>query len=423
MAANASWKEPSPSGTRRALILLFTVVCHGVAFVYILGNYEFASVVVQQLRLLVIASLMCAGVALIFRSKTILAYALAFRLLAIVLAVALLEGKSTIAEVLLLVPFFVESTDRFHWMAGLMISASAVLIVVLVDFLSLFPIGALTAIQHIAILLVVLTPISGMSCALSRRSHLLEEKTRRLNELGRAVENLTNSNKAFQDYAETIGSLSTEQERNRITRELHDLTGYALTNIIMLMNAGRVFLQEDPGKLKEVLDNTKQQADETLTEVRRILYQLRAIKTPGPTGLHAISHLVRTFSDATNVRVSINYGNFPMSYGEQVDEVIYRIVQEGLTNALKHGKAREVTIILWETEKDIIVSVGDNGAGAGEVHEGIGLKGIKERLCSLGGSLEVVGTNYGFELVSRIPLFRVEVVKEDVHGSYKDNDR
>ncbi len=402
---------------RRLLIVAFSAFCHLIAYVYILEYYQSLPAVLEQLRLLVIASFTCAGMTLLFRSRTVLAYAHGFRLFSVILAIAILEGGNLVVELLFMVPFLVETTDRFDWKLGLVISAFASCMTIFVDLLILVPDGAAMAIQHGAILLTVLIPISVMSCVLSRWSGILAERSRLVDDLGLAVQNLTNANKSFQDYAETIGSLSTEQERNRITRELHDLTGYALTNIIMLMNAGRVFLQENPEKLMEILDNSKQQADSALTETRRILYQLRSIKTPGLTGLHVINQLVRTFSDATNVQVSVNYGNFPMSYGEQIDGVIYRIIQEGLTNALKHGKARKITIILWQTETDIIVSVGDNGAGAGQVNnEGIGLRGIRERLSSFGGSLDAHSAVYGFELVARIPMNWRSMAKEMAHG-------
>jgi signal transduction histidine kinase len=103
--------------------------------------------------------------------------------------------------------------------------------------------------------------------------------------------------------------------------------------------------------------------------------------------------------------------------------VIYSIIQESLTNALTHGKAQKITVGLMQTEMEIIVSVGDNGAGAGEISEGIGLKGIRERLSLLGGSLNAHNLKYGFELVARIPMDRRLLYKEEADGPHKDTDR
>jgi signal transduction histidine kinase len=423
MTAGISWIKSPPSGVRRLLMFSFSALCHWVAFIYVLGFYKNDGQVLLQLQVLVIASFICAGAALLFRSRTVLVYAHGFRMFLIILPVAILGGKNLVAELLFVVPFMVEITDRFHWIVGIVVSAANILTFLFLDLHSLIPGDPGMAIPQATILVVVLVPISVMSGILSRGSDVLEEKKKRINDLLRAVEHLTSANKAFQDYAEMIKSISTEQERNRITRELHDLTGYALTNIIMLMNAGRVFLRENPEKLEDVLDNTKKQADSALTETRRILYQLRAMRTPGPTGLHAIYQLVRAFSEATNVHVNVNYGNLPMTCGEEVDGVIYSIIQEGLTNALTHGKAQKITVSLMQTETEIIVSVGDNGAGAGEISEGIGLKGIRERLSLLGGSLNAHNLWYGFELVARIPMDRRLLYKEAEDGPHKDTDR
>jgi signal transduction histidine kinase len=423
MTAGISLIKSPPSRVRRLLMFSFSALCHWVAFIYVLGYYKNDGQMLVQLQVLVIASFICAGAALLFRSRTVLVYAHGFRMFLIILTVAILGGKNLVAELLFIVPFMVEITDRFHWIVGIVVSAVNIFTYLFLDLHSLIPGDPAMAIPQATILVVVLVPISVMSIILSRGSDLLEEEKKRINDLLRAVEHLTSANKAFQDYAEMIKSISTEQERNRITRELHDLTGYALTNIIMLMNAGRVFLRENPEKLDDVLDNTKKQADSALTETRRILYQLRAMRTPGPTGLHAIYQLVRAFSEATNVHVNVNYGNLPMTCGEEVDGVIYSIIQESLTNALTHGKAQKITVSLMQTEREIIVSVGDNGAGAGEISEGIGLKGIRERLSFLGGSLNAHNLRYGFELVARIPVDHRLLYKEAADGPHKDTDR
>ena len=85
-------------------------------------------------------------------------------------------------------------------------------------------------------------------------------------------------------------------------------------------------------------------------------------------------------------------------------EAIYRIVQEGITNAIRHGNAAEIAVNLSFDGKKIGVAVRDNGSGAGEIKEGIGLAGIRERLARFAGELSVGNSAGGFVLYAWIPF-------------------
>jgi signal transduction histidine kinase len=99
-------------------------------------------------------------------------------------------------------------------------------------------------------------------------------------------------------------------------------------------------------------------------------------------------------------------GNLPWSYGRKLDGVLFRIVQEGLTNAFRHGKATRVRINLWQTEGEILLSILDNGRGivpGTDVTDGIGLAGMRERLSEYGGEIRLGPVEDGFELAATIP--------------------
>ena len=114
-------------------------------------------------------------------------------------------------------------------------------------------------------------------------------------------------------------------------------------------------------------------------------------------------NLARSFQTATGVEVRISYGNAPFSLGREVDATIYRLIQQGLTNAFRHGAASEVRVNLWLADTEVRVNISDNGRGSGDVKEGIGLGGMRERLASLGGRIETRSRADGFDLSAFIP--------------------
>ena len=225
----------------------------------------------------------------------------------------------------------------------------------------------------------------------------------RLEYLTRSIDRLTEANVQFQEYAATAETRSTEQERQHITRELHDIVGYALTNLIMMMEAAHDLIETDNVRLRETLSSARLQAKETLDETRRTLRTLRAIHEPRATGLKAITKLARTFENATNVRVEISGSNFPPTVDPAIDSVLYALVQEGLTNAFRHGHATSVMIRFWFDHNGVQVIIEDNGRGSNSVAEGIGIKGMRERVEGVRGRIEFSSSSAGFAIKCWIP--------------------
>jgi signal transduction histidine kinase len=253
--------------------------------------------------------------------------------------------------------------------------------------------------------------------------HYREENVRQsadILSLGQTADDLVEANEAFQLYAHNIESESAEKERNRITRELHDMIGYALTNVIVMMDAAPLLVREDPETLGELLGKVRAQAEDALRETRGILHRLRDIRELEPLGLRALHQLGRSFQGATRIEVTLNPGNLPWSFGRRLDAALFRLVQEGLTNAFRHGRATSVRINLWQTEGAILVSIFDNGTGIAPdgLEEGMGLRGMRERLEIFGGGIELRNRTDGFELLATIP-YRMGKIGE----SHQSTDR
>jgi signal transduction histidine kinase len=408
-----------PPVPHRAVILIYSAACHFLLFVMVMRSPVQPAGLPLQLRVLTILSFSVSLLSNIVNARTALTYFLFFRTAFITLAIALFEGSRLEFEVLLLMPFILETANRNSGVIEFFILALTLSFAAVFDCLRLLPSGLAAALLHSATILIISASVLLVTILLSRGRRSLLEAREQVRRLKDAINNLSSANRDFQNYAELSKSQSADEERNRITRDMHDLVGYALTNIIMLMNAARIFLSESPARLAEageIVSQTRSQADAALRESRRILYQLRSEPGGGPVGLQALASLAKAFSETTHIRVDFFYGNLPMSYGEWIDSAIYHVVQEGLTNAIKHGRADRITISLWETNTEIAISVRDNGAGADKVQEGIGLRGMKERLSQFGGSITAHGENYGFVLIARIPLESVREIKDHDYG-------
>ncbi|MBN1835294.1 MAG: sensor histidine kinase [Spirochaetales bacterium] len=230
-----------------------------------------------------------------------------------------------------------------------------------------------------------------------------DEKSRLAEQLDAAIAQLTSANIGFQQYATNAEERSVRSERNRITREIHDTTGYALTNLMMMMEAASDLVGKEPDRLRELLGSAREQAQAALSDSRRALRALRAVEARGQRGLAAIHKLVKAFEAATGVQVRVEYADAPSSLGEEADLAVYRMVQEGLTNAFKHGKATRIRLLFWRDVAGIGVSLHDNGFGCPVVQEGIGFAGMRERIEHLGGFLKAEGRQDGFELSAWLP--------------------
>ena len=231
----------------------------------------------------------------------------------------------------------------------------------------------------------------------------LVARSRRITNLEQAFQQLTDSNLGLQLYASNAETESAGRERTRITRELHDSVGYALTNIGMMMKAARVLMDRDRAKLAEMIDEAQTTANDALREARTILYRLRSVDDETYQGMWAISRLVKAYRLATDVDVEVHYGNLEWSLGRQIDRAFYRLVQEALTNAYRHGGATQVRITMWMGNQEVVLQIWDNGRGAQVINEGIGLAGMRERMEEIGGTITADNTPDGFEVTARIP--------------------
>jgi signal transduction histidine kinase len=197
-----------------------------------------------------------------------------------------------------------------------------------------------------------------------------------------------------------------ELERRRLARELHDETGQALTSILLGLRA--VEEAGSPDEMSTAASRLRELVVETLQDVRRLAVQLRP-KALDDFGLvPAVEHLVQTFSEATAIRVDLEAQLGEGRLPAEVETTLYRIVQEALTNIVKHAEATRVSILLVRRSGSAAVVIEDDGQGFDPAQlreEGMGIMGMRERVELHEGRLTVESTpGSGATLVAEVPL-------------------
>ena len=151
------------------------------------------------------------------------------------------------------------------------------------------------------------------------------ELTARVRSLDSTIGRLARANREFQAYAGTVKSESAAEERSRITRELHDTVGYALTNVIVMMDAAKARAREDPESLDSLLDDVRAQSELALNDTRQILHLLRSVEQFKRKATDAIFQLTRAFEEAMGLSVELHVGNLPPTLGPRIDSVLFRL--------------------------------------------------------------------------------------------------
>ncbi len=220
---------------------------------------------------------------------------------------------------------------------------------------------------------------------------------------------LTIAHHRLQKYTEQAEFLAVAEERNRLSRELHDTLGHRLTiSIVQLEGAVRLITRQ-PQRTAGMIETVRAQLVEGLNELRRTLKALRNPKIAGNSLAHALQQIVHEFAAATGITLHTQLPEVLPTLSDIQHTTIYQAVQEALTNVQKHAQAQNVWLIVELTADALILTVRDDGHGLqatkGSHDTGIGLRGMRERAVQLGGTLymtEPVGG--GVLLTLNLPL-------------------
>lgn len=251
---------------------------------------------------------------------------------------------------------------------------------------------------------IVVGLFSVVGCLLTYFRETVTDFQNDVSQLEDVISELSMVNLSFQDYAKNAEERGLMQERLRLTRDIHDIVGYTLTNSIMMMEAAKLMAASEPEKIPPLMERARYNSEDGLNQIRSVLRDLREQEVYETSGFNAISKLIKIFSSATAVDVAIEFGNVNWQFTAEEGWIIYHFIQEGLINAFRHGRATKISISFWKTEEEYSVAIRDNGIGAALMKEGIGLSGMRERLSRLHGHLQFVNGNDGFRVTAYLPV-------------------
>lgn len=200
-------------------------------------------------------------------------------------------------------------------------------------------------------------------------------------------EKLKKANKDLESYANSIEELTLLRERNRISREIHDSVGHSLSTMIIQLGAIEKIAEKNGKLTSEMARNLGEFAKNSLGEVRCAVRALKPREFEKYEGILAVEELTKNFEKLTGVKINLGFSKEKWTLNSDQCFVLYRVVQEFLSNSLRHGKATRVDIFMGFNEENLIITLRDNGQGADKIEKGVGLKSIWERVNELGGTV------------------------------------
>lgn len=231
-----------------------------------------------------------------------------------------------------------------------------------------------------------------------------KERILQLNEqLNRANDELQQANKQMEEYSRESVKNAETRERNRLAREIHDTLGHTLTGIITGLDACVTLLDLAPEAVKEQLTVIADVARNGMTDVRRSVKALRPDALEKMELEKALVQMMEESKRASNIEIDYCCTAPLTHFNKDEEEIIYRIVQESITNAIRHGKADKILIAISMEYNVINIWIKDNGIGCINIEKGFGLHHMEERLGMLHGSLNCFNNN-GFVLEASIPI-------------------
>ncbi|MET0297377.1 MAG: histidine kinase [Microbacterium sp.] len=212
------------------------------------------------------------------------------------------------------------------------------------------------------------------------------------------------ANRAAQERAEAEAVV--EQERVRIARDMHDVVAHSLAVVIAQADGARYAAAADPAVATSALGTISSTARAALSDVRLLLTQLRHSQGDGPQP--TLADLEQVYAGVREAGVELRVDVDPAPPGETpaaVQLAVYRILQEALTNAIRHGEPGPVSVRLaWLADRVELEVRNPSRAGAGAAASGHGLVGMRERANLIGGRLEAASRADEFVLTAQLPV-------------------
>lgn len=232
-----------------------------------------------------------------------------------------------------------------------------------------------------------------------------------MNELADKIQKQVNSLQKLAnekaDLAEQARSAATIEERQRLARDLHDVVSQQLFALSMMSSASLKLIDRDVGAAKEQMQEVAETAAKAQGEMRALLLHLRPVHLSGDPLAIGVSKLIEELEAKSGICFELTMKEIS-DLPKGIEDHLFRIIQEGLANALRHSQATTIKIELYEKDQHLHMHLRDNGVGfdvKDEKKASYGLKTMRERCEELGGTFNVTsGKDEGTALDVRVPI-------------------
>ncbi|MDR0268816.1 sensor histidine kinase [Paenibacillus sp.] len=229
----------------------------------------------------------------------------------------------------------------------------------------------------------------------------LAELTAAHQQLENAYDQLHQAHLELAKASESSLRYAVMEERSRIAADIHDSVGHGLTSVIVQLQALPYIIQASPDEARSTLRNVTEITRGCLQDVRSVVHEMGL--SHQDSSLHELRKLTQIFSEQNGLSVSFSADDLEKIAPEHI-YVLYRILQEALTNILRHAEATSASVNLTEQQENIIMIIRDNGQAQAPITPGFGLTTMKGRCEKAGGSMSIRPVHpQGLELTVQLP--------------------
>lgn len=205
------------------------------------------------------------------------------------------------------------------------------------------------------------------------------------------------ANLELKSYIEVAEENAEIRERKRISREIHDTLGHALTGISAGIDAVLVLVDMDKESAKKQLHNLSEIVRQGIVDVRRSLNKMRPGALEELTLKASLQALIKPYTKIANLTIELDYQWGEVDFEKTTEIVFFRAIEEAITNSIRHGQAQHIWLKLTHDETYYYVDISDNGRGCQNIKYGFGLTQMQERLATIGGKVSYQGDD-GFKI-------------------------
>ena len=170
-------------------------------------------------------------------------------------------------------------------------------------------------------------------------------------------------NTELNNYMALSEKIAEDRERKRIAREIHDTLGHALTGISAGLDAVGVLIDIDPNRAKEQVKSVSEVVREGIQDVRALSIASVQVPLRDEPLKDALEKMIREYQTLSNLQVDLHYEWVDVDMDVMIEDTIFRVIQESMTNAVRHGHASQMSLHFFEDEEDYLIELQDNGLG------------------------------------------------------------